>query len=302
MQGVEFKVFSGPASDGASREVALRVPGGASLSRKSIDDLTKFVAIYGAKGLAWIKVNDAALGIEGLQSPIIKFIGTGVTQALMQKLAVETGDIIFFGADKAKIVNEAMGALRIRVAEELGLVADCWAPLWVVDFPMFEEDSEGNLTSLHHPFTAPSVPVEQLRENPSAALSRAYDMVLNGTELGAGLFVSTNHKCRKLSSRCLASVTWRPGKSSVSFWMPSATLSATRWHCLRLRSAYYADDRLCFDSRCDCFPEDTNGSLPLTDAPGAVSRAQLRELNIRLREKVGQSDPAVNPSGTETVQ
>ncbi|HCL72044.1 MAG TPA: aspartate--tRNA ligase, partial [Gammaproteobacteria bacterium] len=186
MAGVEFKVFSGPAADPDSRVVALRVPGGASLSRKVIDDLTEFVGIYGARGLAWIKVNDAATGIEGLQSPIIKFIGEEVTQTLMSILEVETGDIVLFGADKVKVVNEAMGALRIRVAELLGLVADKWAPLWVVDFPMFEEDGQGNLTSLHHPFTAPAVPVEELRAEPATALSRAYDMVLNGTELGGG--------------------------------------------------------------------------------------------------------------------
>ena len=303
MRGVEFKVFSGPASDGASRVVALRVPGGARLSRKSIDDLTKFVAIYGAKGLAWIKVNDAALGLEGLQSPIIKFIGEGVTKALMQKLAVETGDIIFFGADKAKVVNEAMGALRIRVAEELGLVADRWAPLWVVDFPMFEEGSEGSLTSLHHPFTAPSVPVEQLRENPSAALSRAYDMVLNGTELGGGSIRINQPQMQEAVFEVLG-IDDVEAREKFGF-----LLDALSYGCPPHGGIAFGFDRLIMlmtgsTSIRDviAFPKTQTAACPLTDAPGAVSSAQLRELNIRLREKVGQSEPALNPSKTESVQ
>ena len=186
MKDVDFKVFSGPANDAESRVVALRVPGGVEISRKSIDEYTKYVSIYGAKGLAWVKVNDRAAGLEGLQSPILKFMPDAVVEALLEKLGAETGDIIFFGADKAKVVNEAIGALRIKVAEDLGQVKDCWAPLWVVDFPMFETNSEGNLTSLHHPFTAPACSVDELKSAPATALSRAYDMVLNGTELGGG--------------------------------------------------------------------------------------------------------------------
>ncbi|MDB3898211.1 aspartate--tRNA ligase [Gammaproteobacteria bacterium] len=186
MKDVEFKVFSGPANDADSRVVALRVPQGASISRKVIDDYTKYVSIYGAKGLAWVKVNDIDAGLEGLQSPILKFMPEDVVQALMQKLDAQTGDIIFFGADKAKVVNEALGALRIKVAEDLGQVSEGWAPLWVVDFPMFETASDGSMTSLHHPFTAPSCDASQLKADPLSALSRAYDMVLNGTELGGG--------------------------------------------------------------------------------------------------------------------
>ena len=186
MKSVDFKVFSGPANDPASRVVALRVPQGASISRKVIDAYTKFVGIYGAKGLAWVKVNDISAGLEGLQSPILKFMPEDVVTTLMKTLGAETGDIIFFGADKAKVVNEAIGALRIKVAEDLGQVREGWAPLWVVDFPMFETASDGSLTSLHHPFTAPSCDSKQLAADPQAALSRAYDMVLNGTELGGG--------------------------------------------------------------------------------------------------------------------
>ena len=157
---MDFKVFSGPANDAESRVVALRVPAGGSLSRKLIDGYTDFVAIYGARGLAWIKVNDIDAGVEGLQSPIVKFMSADVISALMQKLNAASGDIIFFGADKAKVVNEAMGALRVKVAEDLGQVKPGWTPLWVIDFPMFERAGDGSLTSLHHPFTAPACDAE----------------------------------------------------------------------------------------------------------------------------------------------
>lgn len=287
MAGVEFKVFSGPAADPDSRVVALRVPGGASLSRKVIDDLTEFVSIYGAKGLAWIKVNDAATGIEGLQSPIIKFIGEEVTQMLMSTLEVETGDIVFFGADKIKVVNEAMGALRIRVAEVLGLVADKWAPLWVVDFPMFEEDGEGNLTSLHHPFTAPAVPVEELRAEPATALSRAYDMVLNGTELGGGSIRINQPQMQQAVFEVLG-IGEEEAQEKFGF-----LLNALSYGCPPHGGIAFGFDRLIMlmtgsTSIRDviAFPKTQTAACPLTDAPGAVSAAQLRELNIRLREKV----------------
>ena len=162
------------------------MPGGAAISRKEIDDYTNYVSIFGARGLAWIKVNDIDAGVAGLQSPILKFMPEDIVAQMMQRLGAANGDIIFFGADRAKVVNEALGALRIKVAENQGLVRAGWAPLWVVDFPMFEEDSSGNWTPLHHPFTAPSGSVEELAKNPGEALSRAYDMVLNGCELGGG--------------------------------------------------------------------------------------------------------------------
>lgn len=287
MAGVEFKVFSGPAADPDSRVVALRVPGGATLSRKVIDDLTQFVGIYGAKGLAWIKVNDAATGIEGLQSPIIKFIGEELTQTLMSTLGVETGDIVFFGADKTKVVNEAMGALRIRVAEELGLVADKWAPLWVVDFPMFEEDGDGNLTSLHHPFTAPAVPVEALRAEPATALSRAYDMVLNGTELGGGSIRINQPQMQQAVFEVLG-IGEEEAQEKFGF-----LLNALSYGCPPHGGIAFGFDRLIMlmtgsTSIRDviAFPKTQTAACPLTDAPGAVSATQLRELNIRLREKV----------------
>ena len=285
MAGVEFKVFSGPAADPDSRVVALRVPGGASLSRKVIDDLTEFVGIYGARGLAWIKVNDAATGIEGLQSPIIKFIGEEVTQTLMSTLEVETGDIVFFGADKVKVVNEAMGALRIRVAALLGLVADKWAPLWVVDFPMFEEDGEGNLTSLHHPFTAPAVPVEELRAEPATALSRAYDMVLNGTELGGGSIRINQPQMQQAVFEVLG-IGEEEAQEKFGF-----LLNALSYGCPPHGGIAFGFDRLIMlmtgstsIREVIAFPKTQTAACPLTDAPGAVSATQLRELNIRLRE------------------
>ena len=287
MAGVEFKVFSGPAADPDSRVVALRVPGGVSLSRKVIDDLTEFVGIYGARGLAWIKVNDAATGIEGLQSPIIKFIGEEVTQTLMSILEVETGDIVLFGADKVKVVNEAMGALRIRVAELLGLVADKWAPLWVVDFPMFEEDGEGNLTSLHHPFTAPAVPVEELRAEPATALSRAYDMVLNGTELGGGSIRINQPQMQQAVFEVLG-IGEEEAQEKFGF-----LLNALSYGCPPHGGIAFGFDRLIMlmtgstsIRELIAFPKTQTAACPLTDAPGAVSATQLRELNIRLREKV----------------
>ena len=267
--------------------VALRVPGGASLSRKVIDDLTEFVGIYGARGLAWIKVNDAATGIKGLQSPIIKFIGEEVTQTLMSTLEVETGDIVFFGADKVKVVNEAMGALRIRVAEVLGLVADKWAPLWVVDFPMFEEDGEGNLTSLHHPFTAPAVPIEKLRAEPATALSRAYDMVLNGTELGGGSIRINQPQMQQAVFEVLG-IGEEEAQEKFGF-----LLNALSYGCPPHGGIAFGFDRLIMlmtgstsIREVIAFPKTQTAACPLTDAPGAVSATQLRELNIRLREKV----------------
>ena len=167
MQQVELKVFRGPADDPKGRVAALKVPGGAEISRKEIDNYTDYVSIYGAKGLAWIKVNDIDAGVEGLQSPILKFMPDEIVGQMMERLGAANGDIIFFGADRTQIVNEALGALRIKVAEDVGLVAEGWAPLWVVDFPMFEEDPAGGLTPLHHPFTAPSCSVEELEANNS---------------------------------------------------------------------------------------------------------------------------------------
>lgn len=188
LKDVEFQVFAGPANDEKGRVAVIRVPGGASLSRKQIDEYGKFVGIYGAKGLAWMKVNDRAAGLEGVQSPVAKFLNADVVNGILERTEAETGDIILFGADKANIVSEAMGALRIKLGDDLELTdKKAWAPLWVIDFPMFEEDGEGNLHAMHHPFTSPlGMTAEELKVNPAAANSDAYDMVINGYEVGGG--------------------------------------------------------------------------------------------------------------------
>lgn len=286
MQDVEFKVFSGPAKDPESRVVALRVPGGVALSRKQIDEYTNFVGIYGAKGLAWVKVNDIAAGTEGLQSPIIKFIGEETTAKLMSAIGAETGDIVFFGADKAKVVNEAIGALRLKVAEDLNLVRDGWAPLWVVDFPMFELDSDGSLTSLHHPFTAPACDVDSLKSDPANALSRAYDMVLNGTELGGGSVRINKPEMQQAVFQVLG-IGEEEAEEKFGF-----LLSALSYGCPPHGGIAFGLDRLIMlmtgaTSIRDviAFPKTQTAACPLTNAPGLVSTKQLRELNIRLREK-----------------
>ncbi|TOG46412.1 aspartate--tRNA ligase [Vibrio parahaemolyticus] len=188
VKDVEFKVFSGPANDEKGRVAVIRVPGGAELTRKQIDGYAEFAGIYGAKGLAWMKVNDRAAGVEGIQSPVAKFLSEDVINGILDRTQAESGDIILFGADKANIVAEALGALRLKLGKDLGLTKEgTWAPLWVVDFPMFEEDDEGNLHAMHHPFTSPlGVTAEELKANPAVANSNAYDMVLNGYEVGGG--------------------------------------------------------------------------------------------------------------------
>ncbi|EKA7408868.1 aspartate--tRNA ligase [Vibrio parahaemolyticus] len=188
VKDVEFKVFSGPANDEKGRVAVIRVPGGAELTRKQIDGYAEFVGIYGAKGLAWMKVNDRAAGVEGIQSPVAKFLSEDVINGILDRTQAESGDIILFGADKANIVAEALGALRLKLGKDIGLTKEgTWAPLWVVDFPMFEEDDEGNLHAMHHPFTSPlGVTAEELKANPAVANSNAYDMVLNGYEVGGG--------------------------------------------------------------------------------------------------------------------
>lgn len=285
MKSVEFKVFSGPANDKDSRVVALRVPQGVSLSRKVIDDYTEFVGVYGARGLAWIKVNDLNNGAEGLQSPILKFIGEDVIQKLITKLSAKTGDIIFFGADKAKIVNEAMGALRIKVAEDLKMVKEGWAPLWIIGFPMFEEDSYGNLTSLHHPFTAPACDIGALSADPANALSRAYDMVLNGTELGGGSIRINRPEMQRAVFEVLG-IDESEAQEKFGF-----LLKALSYGCPPHGGIAFGFDRLIMlmtgsnsIREVIAFPKTQSASCPLTEAPGIVSTKQLRELNIRLRD------------------
>ena len=285
MEAVDFKIFAGPAKDSGSRVVALRVPGGASLSRKAIDEYTDFVGIYGAKGLAWIKVNDIDTGLDGLQSPIIKFLGKEVTMALIERLNTETGDIIFFGADKTKVVNEALGALRVKVAEDLEQIHEGWAPLWITGFPMFEQDSDGNLTSLHHPFTAPASDAEGLASNPLGTLSRAYDMVLNGTELGGGSVRINRPEMQQAVFKVLG-IEHEEAEEKFGF-----LLKALSYGCPPHGGIAFGFDRLIMlmtgsssIREVVAFPKTQSASCPMTDAPGEVSVQQLRELNIRLKE------------------
>ncbi|MCB1670667.1 MAG: aspartate--tRNA ligase [Gammaproteobacteria bacterium] len=287
MQDVDFKVFSGPARDPESRVVALKVTGGASISRKEIDDYTRFVGIYGARGLAWIKVNELAAGLEGLQSPIIKFMPEATVNELMKRLAVADGDIVFFGADKAGVVNEAIGALRVRVGHDLGLVRGNWAPLWVIDFPMFEEDSDGDLTPLHHPFTSPSCGIEELAANPGAALSRAYDMVLNGTELGGGSIRINVPETQQLVFKVLG-IGDEEAREKFGF-----LLDALKFGCPPHGGIAFGLDRLIMlmtgansIREVIAFPKTQSAACLLTDAPGQVSAEQLNELSIRVRERV----------------
>lgn len=285
MQEVEFKVFAYPAKDPKGRIVALRVPGAGSLPRSQIDEYTKFVGIYGAKGLAYIKVNELEKGIEGLQSPIVKFIEPIVLD-LLKRVGAENGDIVFFGADKAKVVNDAMGALRIKVGHDLKMSTCEWAPLWVVDFPMFEETDDGKWTSVHHPFTLPKSSVEDVKNNPGAALSVAYDMVLNGTEIGGGSLRIHNLEMQKAIFEALG-IGEEEAEEKFSF-----LLNALRYGAPPHGGLAFGLDRLVMlmtggASIRDviAFPKTKTAECPLTQAPAPVESNQLRDLGIRLREK-----------------
>jgi aspartyl-tRNA synthetase len=284
MAGVDFKVFSGPANDAGSRVAGLKVPGGASLSRKEIDGYTDYVGVYGAKGLAWIKVNDRAAGIEGLQSPIIKFMPDETVLAMLDRLDAADGDILFFGADKRSVVNESLGALRLKVAADLGQIAEGWAPLWVVDFPMFERDERGGMSALHHPFTAPACSVDALQSEPEAALSQAYDMVLNGSEIGGGS-VRIHDQAMQQAVFELLGIDEAEAESKFGF-----LLSALRHGAPPHAGLAFGLDRLVMlmvggQSIRDviAFPKTQSAQCVMTEAPGEVSEQQLRELSLRPR-------------------
>jgi aspartyl-tRNA synthetase len=286
LKDIEFKVFSGPANDPTCRVAALKVPGGAEISRKKIDDYTKFVSIYGAKGLAWIKVNALEDGVDGLQSPIIKFLGDDVTLNIMERLNAKNGDIIFFGADKSSVVSEALGALRCKVGEDLNLYTSEWAPMWVIDFPMFEATDNGGLTPLHHPFTAPSCSMEDLQSDPANALSRAYDMVLNGVELGGGSIRIHDQKMQAAVFDVLG-INETEQREKFGF-----LLDALKFGAPPHGGVAFGLDRLIMlmvgaDSIRDviAFPKTQSAACLLTNAPSYVDAAQLRELNIRLHKK-----------------
>lgn len=287
MRDVEFKVFSGPANDPRGRVAALRVPRGGEISRKAIDDYTKYVGRYGAKGLAYIKVNDPAQGRDGLQSPIVKNIHDAALQGLLERTGAQAGDLIFFGADKAKVVSEALGALRVRLGHDLGLVEPGWRPLWVVDFPMFEFDErDQRLYALHHPFTAPQIDnPEELAANPEQTLSRAYDMVLNGTEVGGGsvrihrmdmqqavfklLGIGEEEAREKFGFLLDALEYGAPPHGGLAFGLDRLVMLMTGAQSIRDVMA---------------FPKTQTASCLLTEAPAPVSDAQLNELHIRIRK------------------
>jgi len=286
MAGVEFKVFAGPAKDPKGRVVAMRVPGGAALSRKEIDEYTKFVGIYGARGLAYVKVNDVAQGREGLQSPILKFLPDAAIAGIVERTGVENGDLIFFGADKANVVNEAIGALRVKLGKDLDLMSDTWQPLWVVDFPMFEwDEGEARWQALHHPFTAPKADqIDLLGTAPGDCLSRAYDMVLNGTELGGGSIRIHEERVQEQVFHLLG-IEDEEAQEKFGF-----LLTALKYGCPPHGGLAFGLDRLVMlmsgaQSIRDvmAFPKTQNANCLLTHAPSEVSQGQLRDLHLRVR-------------------
>ncbi len=289
---VEFKVFSGPANDPAGRVAALCVPGGNELTRKEIDDYTDYVGRYGAKGLAYIKCNDVAQGRDGLQSPILKFLPDAAIEAILERTGAQTGDLIFFGADKASVVNESLGALRVKLGQDRGMVRPGWSFLWVVDFPMFEFDErENRWNALHHPFTAPATDdPDALEADPANTLSRAYDMVLNGTELGGG---SVRIHSMEMQQRVFRLLGIGEEEAEQKFGF---LLTALRYGCPPHGGIAFGLDRLVMlmtgaNSIRDvmAFPKTQTASCLLTQAPSPVSERQLRELSIRLRKSQGES-------------
>ncbi|RLW54956.1 MAG: aspartate--tRNA ligase, partial [gamma proteobacterium symbiont of Stewartia floridana] len=293
MQSVEFKVFSGPAKDAKGRVAAMMVPGGSALSRKQIDEYTKYVGIYGAKGLAYIKVNELAKGIEGLQSPILKFLPDEVVNAILERTAAKDGDLIFFGADKAHVVNEALGALRVKVGQDMELLQGDWRPLWVVDFPMFEwDENHDRWTPLHHPFTSPKLDqLELLDSDPGACKSRAYDMVMNGVELGGGsIRIHQQDVQQKIFQ--LLEISDEEAEEKFGF-----LLNALKYGCPPHGGLAFGLDRLVMlltgsssIREVMAFPKTQTAACMLTSAPSEVAPDQLRELSIRVRKPVVEEE------------
>lgn len=291
LKEVEFAVFSGPANDEEGRVAALRIPGGAALSRKQIDDYTKFVGIYGAKGLAWMKINDLSLGLEGIQSPVLKFLNESIVNEIVSRTGAQTGDIILFGADQATVVAESMGALRLKAGEDFSLLQGEWRPLWVVDFPMFEKIN-GNFHAVHHPFTAPrGVTAVELEANPANRVSDAYDMVLNGCELGGGSVRIHNQEMQSAVFRILG-ITDDEAKEKFGF-----LLEALRYGTPPHAGLAFGLDRIIMlmtgaSSIRDvmAFPKTTTAACPLTNAPGFANPQQLAELGIAVVEKAVKAE------------
>jgi aspartyl-tRNA synthetase len=299
VKGCDFKVFAGPANNPNGRVAALKVPKGGELTRSQIDEYTAYVAQFGAKGLAYIKVNDAAKGRDGLQSPILKFLSDDAVKGIMERTGAQTGDLIFFGADTAKVVNDALGALRLKLGEALGLVSQEWKPLWVVDFPMFEFDPEAKrYVALHHPFTAPKAEDEPLVDkDPANVKARAYDMVLNGSEIGGG---SIRIHRTELQSRVFATLGIEVEEANAKFGF---LLEALKLGAPPHGGIAFGLDRISalmagVESIRDviAFPKTQKASCLLTDAPSVVSEEQLRELHIKLRKPVEKDKPGAAPT------
>ncbi len=287
MQDVEFKVFSGPAQDPGGRVAALRVPGGGGLSRKDIDDYTKYVGKYGARGLAYIKVNEVAAGRDGLQSPILKFLPDEVIAAIVERTGCEDGDLVFFGADRTRVVNESLGALRVRLGHDRDMLTGDWEPVWIVDFPMFEHDEKsGRWMALHHPFTAPNTDdAAQLVDDPGGTLSRAYDMVLNGTELGGGS-IRIHHTDMQQTVLKLLGIGEDEARDKFGF-----LLDALKYGCPPHGGIAFGLDRLVMLMTgaasirvVMAFPKTQTAACPLTSAPSPVGTGQLIELGIHLHK------------------
>ena len=286
MESVEFKVFAGPASDPEGRVAALRLPAGGQLSRKEIDDYTAYVGRYGAKGLAYIKVNDAQAGRDGLQSPILKFLPDDAISGIMERTGAADGDLVFFGADKARVVNDALGALRDKLGEDRGLIVEGWQPLWTIDFPMFEKDLHTKRwISLHHPFTAPAInDATALKAEPGTVLSRAYDMVLNGSEIGGGS-IRIHNQVMQAAVFELLGISDEEAEEKFGF-----LLRALEYGCPPHGGIAFGLDRIVMlmagaESIRDviAFPKTQTASCPLTNAPGEVAKEQLKETGIRVR-------------------